>query len=207
MKYADKTCTLDGCDRPLDARGWCRAHYGRWRKHGHPLAGGPMRQRRALARRPTTPRPARLCDVQDCGRKHLARGLCKTHWVRRYELAEAHWDRPIRQQTGRSVNKHGYVLVQVPIDHPMATSFGKSKVPQYRRNHAYAFEHRVVMYEHLGRPLHPNENVHHINGDKGDNRLENLELWVRSQPSGQRVEDRVADALDLLRRYAPHLLA
>ena len=37
-------------------------------------------------------------------------------------------------------------------------------------------EHRVVMERHLGRPLLPNEHVHHINEDKLDNRLENLEI-------------------------------
>ena len=77
---------------------------------------------------------------------------------------------------------------------------------QIKTENGWEFEQRAVMYEYLGRQLCKHEQVHHVNGDRGDNRIENLELWSVSQPAGQRVSDKTNWALEWLRTYAPERL-
>lgn len=48
-----KVCTIDGCVRPQKSRGWCQAHYERWRRHGDPTV-----VRDSHPRGPRTPKPA-----------------------------------------------------------------------------------------------------------------------------------------------------
>jgi len=73
--------------------------------------------------------------------------------------------------------------------------------PRARIGSPYVFEHILVMEQLLGRYLLPDERLHHRNGVRNDNRVENLELWVRAQPSGIRVDDAVAWAREILQRY------
>jgi hypothetical protein len=88
-------------------------------------------------------------------------------------------------------NSNGYMIRTV------RDKDGKSK---------HVSQHRIVMEEVLGRKLLPNENVHHINGIKTDNRPANLELWVKTQPCGQRASDLLSFSLNILKQYAPELL-
>ena len=79
----------------------------------------------------------------------------------------------------------GYRYVMVTADDPMFPMVKSLTTP----TGGYVLEHRLVVARSIGRPLTDEETVHHRNGDKQDNRMENLELWFGNHGKGQRVDD------------------
>lgn len=90
---------------------------------------------------------------------------------------------------GRLAHSHGYVLVQLSPDSPFIGMRSGTK--------NYVMEHRLVMAEHLGRSLTRQETVHHKNGVRNDNRLENLQLRTAAHGQGATMRCRNCGSYDL----------
>lgn len=116
-------------------------------------------------------------------RERARKSYCKKMGISRSDLKTK-----ARSGSGHT-NKRGYRVLSMK-NHP--NSIGDS---------GWIFEHTFVMSQHLSRPLRKGESVHHKNGIKHDNRIENLELWSRGQPAGQRVEDKITWCLEFLEGY------
>ena len=121
------------------------------------------------------------CTLESCNKEHKGLGYCTGHLQRYKKYGDPLEDKPLTPAYIPYVDANGYVVV--------------------KKNNQHIKIHREIMEEFLGRKLLPGENVHHINGDRTDNRIENLELWSTSQPSGQRIEDKVKWALEILETY------
>ncbi|MFI8301532.1 HNH endonuclease [Streptomyces nigra] len=130
-------------------------------------------------------RDTSICKADGCdlpvkrNRKGVGMGLCQGHW----DTSGARR----RRLESRYYNSQGYVILKLEDGRSLG-------------------EHRHVMEQRLGRQLVPGETVHHKNGVRDDNRLENLELWYSPQPYGQRVEDLLRYAITTHRAALEELL-
>lgn len=217
-------CAIESCDRNAVARGWCDMHYSRWKAHGDPNVMLGHGKGHGSPRK--SPEP---CLTPDCNRQGRSRGYCDRHYKRlmKYGDAEAprlNWkgELPGAQcsagECQESAKARGYcelhyqrwqrhgdptVLLQ---NGPGSGEGYLDPTDGYRKRYVpgrgRVKEHRLVMEGLLGRRLLREETVHHVNGERADNRPENLELWSSSHPRGQRVADKVEWARAILALYA-----
>jgi hypothetical protein len=196
-----KKCSIEGCNKKHKAKNFCEKHWDRQKKHGH------------------TNDPAisnTTCSVDGCDRKSKALDLCSMHHLR--FLRHGHTNATRNYHTGCSIagctgkhkgkglcRNHFQLFKKKGRTYTITRDKGTGSIKGgylYRTIQGrHIAEHRLVMEIFLGRTLTKEENVHHINGNKLDNRLENLELWNTSQPCGQRPEDKIIYAKEILIQY------
>ena len=136
------------------------------------------------------------CGKTENRRAYNAKGRIKYYSQQRYcsvecknaGLAATAEKRFLSGEVGRHIKRNGYVWLSLP-----ANLNGGIK--------GEILEHRYVMEQHLGRKLLPEETVHHVNGDRQHNKIENLELFSSRHGPGQRVIDKIAFAIEMLRLY------
>lgn len=133
----------------------------------------PRRTRKILL---SPEREAEMVERYENGESSLelaaAYGISKPVILRRLKAAGANMRRSGRKRGTEA----RYVTTFLMDDHPLRAMASKN---------GNVMEHRLVMAEHLGRPLLKDETIHHINGDKRDNRLENLQLRRGKHGQGQ----------------------
>lgn len=206
-------CSVQGCDQRRKARGLCNMHYLRCYVGSGDLAPSrklvstkgfcsisdchkPITQRGLCSRHYTEQRRidklARglSCSVVGCDAAPEARGLCLKHYHRDRTLGVTELP-PVKQRT---LNNQGYILLLVPVGTP--GSYGK-QVGRFTR----ILEHRFVMQQHLGRPLLKTEQVHHRDGNRTNNAIENLELKTTAHGPGITIPDTLKAAKETLKLY------
>ena len=176
-KYDDSDrCSVDGCERKVRSKGLCGAHYNRSLK-GLSL-DKPLR--------PSYQRvygEGDICQVEGCENRAAIARYCKPHYNRAW--------------AGRRLDAE-WQVVEYPIGTKRKSEDGYVDI---KTEAGWKREHRHVMEQHLGRDLEPEETVHHKNGERDDNTLDNLELWSSAHPSGQRVKDKLAWCREFIRKY------
>ena len=172
-------CIVKNCGRKHKSNGYCGAHIRRLRDWGEIREDIPLRDYLSDG-----------CKIENCESPKRALRLCNKHYEKLKKYGNPLAGKEVTKGFigKRYIDKYDYAFVYMPVE---------GKLGKF----AYISEHRLIMEKKLGRKLLPQETVHHLNGNRQDNRPENLELWLYPQKPGQRVKDLIKWAKEILATY------
>src|SRR5690242_13813542 len=166
-------CSVDGCEKRVQRRSYCSAHYQRFMKYGNPTEGGVMRD---------GSRQSEPCVIEHCESRRFARSMCSLHYGRWRKHGDPLRTPEAKEPASCSIAgcsdgamSRGYcashygkwrrsgdpLFVSTPATRRRSpgnkdrAGYFRLYLPEHAnaRKDGYVMEHTVVMVEHLGRPL------------------------------------------------------
>ena len=178
-----RTCSIDGCEGPVSARGWCNKHYKRWNAYGSP----------------TRERPKKVCGVEGCDSPHLANGYCQTHNYRN----QAHGD-PLAGRPSPNIHPHDALDKYTEVEGDCLVwvrgvdSNGYGAISYQGKRLA---AHRVA-WERLNGPIPTGMVLDHVCWTRRCVKVSHMRLATRAQNSAYRSSNGVTSATGFRNVYA-----
>lgn len=199
----DRTCSVDGCDRPAKTRGWCATHYRRWQRTGNPGAAELMRQAKLA--------PGATCSVDGCDRPEQGKTFCRLHYQRFAKTGDPLGLRLVRPpererfwakvMTGTAEDCWEWQGPRNPAGYGIFFTYPAPAVQVNRPAHRYAYEDTVgsiadgLVIDHLCRnpscvnPAHLEPVTQQMNVLRGPTNLATLNASKTHCPQGHAYDE------------------